>query len=51
MEIGPAHGARNDSDQQFSLGWPRFLHVAELERLPRLIQNHRAHGLCHIKAF
>ena len=44
VKIGPAHRARNDSHKQLSLGRPWFLHVAELERLPRLIQNHRAHG-------
>jgi hypothetical protein len=43
VKIGPAHRARRDSHKQLSLGRSWFLYVAELEWLPRLIQNHRAH--------
>src|SRR4030095_15872311 len=44
VKIGPAHRTRCDSHKQLALGRSRFLHVAELEWLPRLIQNHRVHG-------
>src|SRR5438093_5458844 len=44
MKIGAADSACCHPHQELSLGRSWFLYVAELERLPRLIQNHRAHG-------
>jgi hypothetical protein len=44
VKIGPAYRACRNSHQQLSLGRSWLLHIAELERLPRLIQNHRTHG-------
>jgi hypothetical protein len=50
VKIRSAYSARCDSHKQLSLGRSRCLYLSELERLPRLIQNHRAHGLRHVKA-
>jgi hypothetical protein len=44
VKIGPAHRARRYSHKELSLGQSWFLYIAELERLPRLIQNHSTHG-------
>src|SRR6266545_945738 len=45
VKVCSAHRTGRDSHKQLSLGRSWFLRVAELERLPRVIQNHRAHGL------
>jgi hypothetical protein len=50
VKIGAAYRARCDAHKQLSLGRSRCLYISELERPPRLIQNHRAHGLRHVKA-
>jgi hypothetical protein len=43
VKISPAHPARCDSHKQLALGRSWSFYVAELQWLPRLIQNHRAH--------
>jgi hypothetical protein len=43
VKIRPAHGTCRDPNEQLSFGQSRLLNIAELERLPWLIQNHRVH--------
>jgi hypothetical protein len=49
VKICPAHRTGRDLHKQLALGRSWLLHIAELKRLLRLIQNHRAHGLRHVK--
>src|SRR6266568_2101655 len=45
VKIGPANCARSDSHEQLSLCGSWLRHVAESQRLPRFIEDHRAHAL------
>src|SRR5437762_9602908 len=43
MEIGPTNGAGRNAHQQLSGFWLRLGNIAQLQRLLRRIQEHRAH--------
>src|SRR6266446_1245340 len=45
VKIGPANCARSDSHEQLSLRGSWLRHVTESQRLPRFIEDHRAHAL------
>jgi hypothetical protein len=43
MKIGPAHCACRNAHEQLSPPRIRFWHIAQLQWLLRLIEDHRAH--------
>jgi len=50
MKVSAANSASADAHEQLSLLRSWLWHIAQLQRLPKLIENHRAHALRHVKA-
>jgi hypothetical protein len=44
VKVGAANRAVADPNEQLSRAWLRFCYITQLQRLPWLVENHRAHA-------